>query len=170
MVLTYLLRASTCVKKVCNSINVTEKCWAQLSAHCTILGVKSTHIFPPIKPWTPMGAFGGLKHVDSINFKEKYYHAFQFEQLFWSHILLKICILFSTIYCVKAPYKASLDQFGWSIAAVGCGLRLSTIPAKMSPAMICQLPSLFLVYCVWWMAVHATWPFTNNETKKLYEL
>ena len=82
-----------------------KKCWAQLSAHCTILGVKSSHIFPPIKPWTPMGAFGGLKHVDSINFKEKYYHAFQFEQLFWSHILPKICVLFSTIYCVKAPVK-----------------------------------------------------------------
>ena len=82
-----------------------KKCWAQLSAHCTILGVKSSHIFPPIKPWTPMGAFGGLKHVDSINFKEKYYHAFHFEQLFWSEILLKICVLFGTIYCVKAKVK-----------------------------------------------------------------
>ena len=52
-----------------------------------------------------MGAFGGLKHVDSINFKEKYYHAFQFEQSFWSQILLKICVLFGTIYWVKAKVK-----------------------------------------------------------------
>ena len=69
-----------------------------------------------------MGAFGGLKHVDSINFKKKYYHAFQFEQSFWSQILLKICVLMYNL--LRKSTSKKIQSKSWPVWLVDCSCGL----------------------------------------------